>query len=308
MPGPTIRFFNRSDAIEIIRIPLLMIASWVVPERHWDIAAGMIARWISRLPTQHLRVQRQRLRHLYNGRLEAAQMRAIDTDLIVHQHVAWMRGLREYRPGTRHSDITVAGTEHVDAALANGDGVVLWVTPFVYSHLATKKVMHEAGYRVSHLSRSSHGFSSSRFGYQFLNPIWTRIEDRYLAERVRLDNDAGPAAALTVLRQRLRENRIVSITVTRYARKTAAVAFLNAELRLPTGPGRLARATRAPLLPIFAVRTDSGGLEVTIGSPLGGDGADGGGDPVMAIMQNYVKQLEPYALRYPSQWGRELGP
>ena len=52
------------------------------------------------------------------------------------------------------------------------------------SQLVSKMALHRAGYGLVHLSRSEHGYSSTIFGMRCLNPLRSRIESRYLAERV----------------------------------------------------------------------------------------------------------------------------
>jgi len=307
MASQTPRLVTAKDVFEIAQIPFLMVISWMVPERHWPAVARLIARLITSLFAKRTRKRRQRLGRLFDGRINPTVLNRMEIILITHRYVARMQGYREYRPNGWRPDIKVVGAKHIDAALAAGHGVVLWVTPFPYSHLVTKKGLHESGYRVSHLSRSAHGFSPSRFGCRFLNPIWTRIEDRYLAERVRLDAGAGPGAAIAILRRRLQQNRIVSITATRFARKTIGVDFFNIELRLPTGPARLARTAQAALLPVFTVLTDTGVLEVNIESPLNRSRAEQSDEPAEAVIQQYGRKLEHYVLKYPGQSVPELG-
>ncbi len=53
---------------------------------------------------------------------------------------------------------------------------------------------HRAGLAVSHLSRASHGFSGSRLGVRVLNPIHTKVEDRYLRNGSRCRSTAAMAA------------------------------------------------------------------------------------------------------------------
>lgn len=67
------------------------------------------------------------------------------------------------------------------------------MAPTVHQWLLTKRTLAEAGYAVHHLSSYIHGFSiRSRLGEALLNPIRTRVEDRYLAERVRIGAGGNP--------------------------------------------------------------------------------------------------------------------
>ena len=307
MSDETPPLIRAKDLFEIIRIPILAVMSWTIPERHWDSIAHGIARLTACLLVGRTRSRWQRRTHMFDDRIAPSTLDCIETKIIAHGYVARMQVFREYRPGGWRPGIQVVGAEHIEAALAEGQGAVLWVAPFAYSHLVTKKGLHEAGYWVSHLSRPSHGFSSTRFGIRVLNPIWTRIEDRYLAERVRLRDSNGSESALVILRDRLKENRVVTITVGDQARKTVRVAFLGSRLRLATGPVHLARTSKAALLPVFTVRTGTGILVVNIESPLSRPTEGNSDEPYEAVIRHYVQQLEQYILEYPNQWNQEWG-
>src|SRR3546814_9861307 len=83
---------------------------------------------------------------------------------------------------------------------------------------------------------------------RFINPVLVRVENRYLAGRVWLSL-TDSAAALRTLRQRLRENSLVGVTVTNYARKVPELPFLGGRVQIATGAVKLSLDTGAPLLP-----------------------------------------------------------
>lgn len=280
---------------------LLAIVAWIVPERRWPAISRALAGTLMRLKRRTEARMRRRWVML-EDRVAPAALDRMPAANLAHRYVARMQGFREYRPGGWNPEIHVTGVTHIESALARGHGAVLWVAELVYGDFVTKKGLYEAGYRLSHLSRPSHNISPTRFGIRTLNPIWTRIEDRYLAERVTIrDNDSR--AAIEILRARLSENRVVSITVGQQAARTAEVDFLDAKLLLATGPLHLARSTGAPLLPVFTVMEGTGRLVVHVERPLiAGDGDQG--KSYEAIAQDYAQRLAPYLLRYPDQWGR----
>ncbi len=114
------------------------------------------------------------------------------------------------------------------------------------------------------------------------------------------DDDSG--SALAVLRERLKENRIVSITVGSQAARTVRVDFLCAQLRLATAPVHLARTAKAVLLPVFTVKRETGAMVVTVESPLIGDSGDDREEPYESVCERYARRLERYVLQYPDQW------
>ena len=203
------------------------------------------------------------------------------------------------RPGRRwQPSVRWHGLDHLRSALEQGSGAILWVGGFAHSQIIALMALHQADFVVHQLSRPEHGFSTSPFGVRWLNRLWTRIERRFIAERiVILKNDAGPA--LQLLRQRLGANGIVWIAVTPEARRTLDVPFLGGTIRLPTGPLHLARTSHAALLPVFTIRANDGSYDVTIERRLDVDT-----DITYAsAARSYVAMLEPHVTAHPDQWG-----
>jgi hypothetical protein len=174
----------------------------------------------------------------------------------------------------------------------------LWVGGFAHHQLITLMALRQADFAVHQLTRPEHGFSTSLFGIRWLNRLWTRIERRFIAERVViLNNDAGPA--LQLLRRRLGANSIVWIAIGPEARRTLDVPFLGATIRLPTGPLHLARTSHAALLPVFIIRANDGSYDVTIERRLDVDTDIS----YSSAARSYVVMLEPYVTAHPEQWG-----
>jgi hypothetical protein len=111
---------------------------------------------------------------------------------------------------------------------------------------------------VHHLSSAGHGFSSTRLGLAVLNPIRTRIEDRYIAERITIPLDGAVAGAKQALSRCLEANAAVPIVlVPRGARRCIEFPFHGGWLRMALGAANFALRTGAALLPVFSVRTGS---------------------------------------------------
>jgi len=302
MPEKNSPLIRLSDLFTLGWIPFLAVLSWTIPERYWDaVARGAVglAKWRSEARP---RARPQHNRHALEGHVDAQTLHGMEIARFRHRVVARMQAFREFRPGGWTPKIDVHGLEHIETAQACGKGVVLWVSPFSYSDLVTKKGLSEVGCHVSHVSHPNHGFSTTRFGVRVINPIGTRIEDRHLAERLLLGDANASASALMLARRRLRQNRVVSITVGRHAPKTVRVAFFDTELELSTGPVRLARLTNSVLLSVITVRTDKGTFAIHIEGPLDrpSEQSDEGRDE--AVFRRLVRGLEHHILCYPGQF------
>jgi lauroyl/myristoyl acyltransferase len=215
-----------------------------------------------------------------------------------------MEILREHAPWGWRARISVVGREHIDEALAAGRGAVLWYCPFAHADVVFKRGLHEAGYRVNHLSAATHGFSDTRFGRAVLNPIKTRVERRYLKERCVM-GDSGVGEVIRGLLARLRQNELVSVTALQTGRRTGARPLFGGTLRLAKGAPNFALCAGAALIPIFVVPIP-GGYEVRIEPPLPSSG-DGLEAQEEACISAYVPVLERYVVRYPSLWRGWLG-
>ena len=147
--------------------------------------------------------------------MDARKAARISEDLRAAVHEMQMQDLRAWRPGIGQAGgwtpkIALEGEAHLQRALAQGKGAVLWVAPFVFNSGPTKIALHQRGYRVSHLSSPKHGYSETKFGVAYLNKVRCIPEDRYIAQRVIFDRYA-PATAMRRLMRAVKAGEVVSI-------------------------------------------------------------------------------------------------
>jgi lauroyl/myristoyl acyltransferase len=290
-----------ADLAQAAKLLALAVPCWLLPID----SLGTLSRLIE--IARHARTRSDRhgpaeaaLAKVLGTHVPAYALRDILAQWAAQGREAKMQLLALHRPGHRwRPSIRWHGLEHLTTALERRSGAILWQSDFVFQSLIAKMAFHRANVPFSHLSRPEHGFSESPFGIRFFNPLCTRIEDRFIAERVRIVGNDGHAA-LGVLRSHLAANRIVSILVWNKARRTVDANFLAGKIRVATGPAYLSRISHAPLLPVFTTRADDGVYEVTIDRPLD---VESRSDPLYAdTVQSYAKALEPHALAHPDQW------
>jgi lauroyl/myristoyl acyltransferase len=281
------------NVLDIGKVVALTLIAWLLPPRFWRKAA------MATCSIGHTDRCWPAYRFILAHKYSESEIAGISTRRRVYLRELKLQILglngpwRSWRP-----DIRLIGTAHLRKALEGGHGAILWVTETAFSTLIVKMALHNAGYEACQLSRPGHGFSTSSFGVRYLNPLWTRVENRFIAERILIIGEYA-TEAMAVLRARIASNRIVIITVAPQAHKFAEVPFLRTHIRLPTGPVRLARTTDAVLLPVFAVAKENGGFEVSIQEPLHPTGGEAGDE---SIATAYAKRLEPFVLEYPDQW------
>ncbi len=295
------KILSAQDATVLLSIPILSTIAWSVPERNWLQLCRRLGRFAIPALTDDPDSLLQRMRPTLGENAIVLSPETILSELAAEQILARLQLLKDYRPGGWKPVIHLVGREYIEAALQNGHGVILWVGYFVGSELVTKIALHQAGFAVHHLSRASHGFSSTRFGLRYLNRIQTAIEERYLAKRIVLSAD-NPTQAMLSLAYQLRQNQIVSITAHRNSKTPTKVKFLDGYMYLAPGAPLLAHQTKAALLPVLPLRDENGNLTVIVEAPLQVSSDRSDRKVMERTAQQYATVLEPYVLKFPGQW------
>jgi lauroyl/myristoyl acyltransferase len=300
--GPREKWVRAGDLGLMLKLPAAALIATLLPSASWERAAGTLDGMAAWLGNWGGRIERGTIAALVLGQGVAASPEAIGKALQRNCRFNQLCFIASWRPGGWSPEITITGTEHLHAALAAGRGAVLWVAPFVFAPLVAKRGLHQAGFAVHHLSRPNHGFSSTRFGVVVLNPIRTRIEDRYLAERITIPQSGETTAAVRTLARRLAANRIVSITFTFLGERQVEVPFLAGRLRSALGAPHLALRSGAPLHPVFALRTGPQSFSVEIAPALVAE-ADGTREQQLrALVEAYAAQMVQPVRLHPDQF------
>ena len=255
------------DLQHIAVLSLASVSAFILPSRFWHPWCLAIAVIMIKFRRQILALGAVRLEKVLGTDNDKIAEKIVTRSLSL-QIEARVQYLRHYLPVKWHPQITVVGKQNIKAALSRGRGVILWVNLSNCSSLITKMALHQLGYDLIHLSRPGHGTGSiSQIGIGLLNPIFTRVELRYLRERVILD-DRSSKPALAKLRNALANNEVISITVGDAGARTTTVPFLQGQLRVATGVPHLAFTSGASLLPVFSIQTGCSRFEVRIGEQL----------------------------------------
>jgi lauroyl/myristoyl acyltransferase len=293
---------TREDLFFCLQLPSLFLCSWLLPQRWWAPVCYLLERVKAGVgvfsPRSVAAAARKALPELS---CSGARTFAIRHAARRSQH--HLEILRTYRPGGWRLPVYLQGEDRLRRALANDKGAVLWVAHFSSNSLAVKIALHSAGFRVWHVSRPEHGFSKSRFGIRWLNPIRIRAEERYLAGRIEIDRKY-PGKAMLTARRKLASGHIVSITAGAWeGRSLAPARIFGGVLELAVGAPRLSILAGAPLLPVFAVHDDAGpGVRVQIGQALYAPAGTVGEAIVTALTQAFANETMPYIRDHPDQW------
>ncbi|WP_314033912.1 phosphatidylinositol mannoside acyltransferase [Dietzia sp. CH92] len=186
----------------------------------------------------------------------------------------------------REMDRTIEGVEHLDAALAQGRGVVV-------------ALPHSANWDLggTWLARRYGGFATVA---ERLKP--ESLYQRFLDYRESLGftiypHTGGPTPPLDALRAYLADGGIVCLPGERDLRRTGVpVTFFGEATRMPAGAARLAVETGAPLLVAQFWYSDDDTMRVRITPPI--DVSGGVGSAVQAMADLFAEGIA----RHPADW------
>jgi lauroyl/myristoyl acyltransferase len=274
----------------------------IVSERRWPSLCSALARF-----TLLGRVGRRRRKSI-QGRLRTAfphnnaSFDALCREFEAHQLELRLQILRNVFQHSWQPQINIQGVSHLEAALAAGRGAILWISRFAFTDTIWKFGLHNAGYPTVHLAKSMHGFSPTKFGQRWLNPIYLGFENRFLGERVVIHEHTS-TVALRRLCTVLANNGVVSITVYSWGAQAVEAPFLGSRIRIGTGAPGLAWKTGAPLLPVFAIRNaETGRFDLLIDEPLQINQTAPKSEAEKSIVTQYLTRLEPHVVANPGQW------
>ena len=290
-----------SDLGAVASLVLLLPPAWLLPERWWGplcrARVGLSSLTGARAIRRTAKIVGEAL-----GQPDRARSEAIIRGLKAAVHEMRMQDLRGWRPGGWQPQMILEGEEHLKGALARGRGAVLWLAPFVFNSGPTKIILHQKGYRVSHLSSPKHGVSETQFGVKYLNRIRCIPEDRYLVDRIVFDS-AAPTTAMRRMVRALKAGEVVSIV----ASSTEGYEMIKGQIfggRLPVAVGapRLAGLTGAPLLPAFTVRDPKLGWRIVIEPPIAIASDKSSDERCIAAVAEFLRRSEPWVRQFPEQW------
>jgi lauroyl/myristoyl acyltransferase len=197
-------------------------------------------------------------------------------------------GMEQWGPHPLPLDLTILGRELVEDALAEGRGLVVLTGHFGSWEVAAR-VLTDLGRPVNLVT----AHETNPTVHDFLHAMRTRHGFNVLY------SDRSLFAGLPALRA-LRRHEIVATQIEPWGPKRGSqeVTFCGRPTRFQLGPFAMARVSRAPIVPVFAVRTGIRRYELRVAARF---------DPrtpaaAVAALTATVKLYEQMVRERPSQW------
>jgi lauroyl/myristoyl acyltransferase len=203
--------------------------------------------------------------------------------------------------------IVVKGEQHLQTALRNGKGAILWESNSLGKRSLAKQILHQRGFHFVQVHADFH-----IGGFRIYKNTWLqkRIVVPYVEWAVRpyLDeiiyiSTFGSLSFTRTIQKRLRQNCLVcSAGDGKLGQRTMTLPFLNQSRPFSPGMISLARRAGCPILPVFCFRNENGVIELQIRPPLAIPENSGRDEVLLASLKEYVSQLENLIRKFPGQY------
>jgi len=293
--------FRASDPLILSGLGLLAIAAWITPARHWNRLARVMAAVSGRTRGDPAARRIRNIRRVTAGYDLPMTPEEIARGVVANHMFRNLHIMRSHMPGGWHPEVTVEGAENLDLAVARSNGAVIGTSFFCWVDEIGAIGAYLIGHPVSVLTQITHGYSPTRFGVRFINPIRCKLDERYARERIPLRLDQ-PVAALRTMMSLLRQKRVLALGFREKAADPVRVPFLGGTLALGSGPVDIAYKSGAPLITAHTIRTAVNRYRVICDPELEIRRDLPRREAAALALAEYAKRLEPLVLAHPEQW------
>jgi lauroyl/myristoyl acyltransferase len=271
------------------------------------VSGATFAVWL--MMRRRRRQSEENLSTAFDQQLSQCTKRQIVGDSF-HEHVQemlWFTPSAAERSVLRTTELH--GLEHLQSALRDGRGVILWESNGFGRRDMLKRILYEKGFPVHQVHAENHlidrgglGDSPTWLGHSVIRPYFNAYEQHFVADIVDVPRSSS-LAFTRALSSLLQENRILCAAGdAHYGRKLIPLNFLGQIDLFSPGMVSLAKLSGAPLLPTFCVYDRESGVHVAIEPPIRIDSAADREEGLADGVAQYLSLLESYIKKYPGKY------
>lgn len=196
------------------------------------------------------------------------------------------------RPRMMDEKIRMVGKEHLDAALAKGNGVIMVSAHFGSFPLALARLTL-SGYKVAIIMRTMRDARTDR--------MIKAKRDRF---NIKTIYTQPRATCVNMSIEALRNNEIIFIPLDQnFGTGGVFVDFFGRKAATATGPVVLAQRTKAAILPCFMLRQEDDSHNMVIEPAMELQESADRQEMVSVNIQKLTGIIESYIRKYPAEWG-----
>jgi lauroyl/myristoyl acyltransferase len=214
-----------------------------------------------------------------------------------------------FDPASCARRVEFRGKEHLENALRQGRGAILWESNALGCRLLAKKTLYAHGFAVHQVHGPDNlgGLNTDNKNATWVRRVWLKPffderEEQFTAGLIDLPH-ANSLAFTRRMVECLERNEILCVAGDgAFGHKKIKLCFLGHPTPFATGLVSLARLTRTPVLPMFCLRARNDGAVLEIRAPLTiPDGAERTA-LTRELVEQYATQLEARVRQAPGQY------
>jgi Kdo2-lipid IVA lauroyltransferase/acyltransferase len=256
----------------------------------------MASRVTGRISSFLLREYRERvitnLSYAYGKEKDLREIKKIMKEVFYHLALTGFETVYGMaRPLNRLREIKIEGKEHLDAALALGNGVIA-IGAHIGSFTFLGSRLGMEGYKVNII-----------IDMGIFPKIWGKINQM----QREYGENPFPSKPLSLSLMKslscLRRNEILYILADQQQRRGGiAVSFFGRKAFTPPGPAIFSLKTGAPVLPMFVLREDAMHRTLVIGKPIDLERTSDEKKDLERLTAKITEAIEDVVRHYPAQW------
>jgi Kdo2-lipid IVA lauroyltransferase/acyltransferase len=237
--------------------------------------------------SRYRKVAIRNLAAAYDGKLSASDIRGIARQVFRH----FARGAVEFfyllklKPKELDRMVDLSGTEHVDAALAQGNGAILLTGHLGHWEMLARRAA-AAGYRINVIARNSDDVTMTGIARKIREGSGYKVLGRNAREALKC----------------LRDNEILGILPDQNTAGGVFVDFFGRPAATAEGPAVFSLKTGAPILPTFARRGVDGKYHAVVYPPISVQLTGETEKDVHILTQALTSRIEEEIRKDPTQW------
>ena len=303
------KFISVWDLYIIFVIALIKAVNWFSSPKLKEFVIKSIAFSAYRFSKNKRRLIETNLLRAFDGQLSEDQKRKIVEGTF---YEFWHDTFSLLPSGAERDalkEVNLHGVEHLQRAIKEGKGAILWESNSFCRRDLAKQILHENRFSIHQVHGEHHfrsllndGNSSTWVRHRIINAFFEKCEKHFVADITYLPSSNSLAFTREVLNL-LRQNAILVIPGDgQVGKKLISMKFFGRTDLFSTGIVSLAKISGAPVLPMFCVKGIDDRTSLIIEQPIQIERNADRERCLEDSVAQYISLLESYIKKYPEQY------
>jgi lauroyl/myristoyl acyltransferase len=304
-----VKLITVKDCYPLCVITLIQAANWVAWPKLRLLLVKAVACMAHRLSMTKRRLSENNVRQVFCGKLSEERIRTIVKSSFYEFWLEVFSMPPSIIPVVPLSQFDIRGLDHLQRAIDDGKGAILWESSHFGRRLLAKRILCQRGFGVHQVHGEYHmgGLpNNAKFvswaREHFIRRFFENCECSFVREIIYITAPRFLAFSKILLKL-LKQNGIICISAdVPRGHKFIPVQFLGRTEFFPTGMVSLAKLSGAPILPLFCIQDNGSTPSLIIEPPVRLETDTDRESNLEKTVTQYARLLESYVMKYPEQY------